>query len=238
MIHCAKCSYTHNPETALHCVNCGSPLTRRGDTLKDQLPQAAAEARGRFADTLPKDLPRYEHGEAKPTERQTVHTRWAETELPEPPQRGRTIYAGPPPETVTTPSSGPQGKVQAGSSNPDPGAKRKIVGVLITYSWQDSGQIFPVYEGRNLIGRDPALSDICIPHDTTLSSVNTSISYRLPRLQFLIADKDSMSGTDVDSKPVDTEFVPLRNYAKIRTGSTHWTFVSIQPPAGDSVLDG
>jgi hypothetical protein len=23
--------------------------------------------------------------------------------------------------------------------------------------------------------------------------------------------------------------VPLRNYAKIRTGSTHWTFIAIEP---------
>jgi hypothetical protein len=40
-----------------------------------------------------------------------------------------------------------------------------------------------------------------------------------------------MSGTDVDGEPIEQEFVPLRNYAKIRTGSTYWTFVCIQPPS-------
>ncbi len=40
-----------------------------------------------------------------------------------------------------------------------------------------------------------------------------------------------MSGTDVDGEPIETEVVPLRNYAKIRTGSTFWTFVSVQPPS-------
>jgi hypothetical protein len=102
------------------------------------------------------------------------------------------------------------------------------VGVLITYSWHEQGQVFPVLEGRNLIGRDPSQSDICIPQDATLSAVNSFITYRG---QFIIGDKVSMSGTDVDGKAIVTEFVPLRNYASIRTGSTHWTFVAIQPPA-------
>ena len=108
----------------------------------------------------------------------------------------------------------------------DPG--RKIVGVLITYSWQESGQVFPILEGRNLIGKDPDQCDIAIPQDATLSAVNSFITYRR---HFLIGDKVSMSGTDVDGEPIETEFVPLRNYAKIRTGSTYWTFVSVQPPA-------
>ncbi len=127
--------------------------------------------------------------------------------------------------------SPPRTPLASGSRRPqtvavDPG--RKIVGVLITYSWQESGQVFPVLEGRNLIGKDPDQCDICIPQDATLSAVNSFITYRR---HFLIGDKVSMSGTDVDGEPIEQEFVPLRNYAKIRTGSTYWTFVCIQPPS-------
>ena len=104
--------------------------------------------------------------------------------------------------------------------------------------WGESITQFPeanfaakaIVEGMapNLIGKDPDQCDIAIPQDATLSAVNSFITYRR---NFLIGDKVSMSGTDVDGEPIETEFVPLRNYAKIRTGSTYWTFVSVQPPA-------
>jgi hypothetical protein len=107
-------------------------------------------------------------------------------------------------------------------------AARKIVGVLVTYSWRDQGQIFPVLEGRNRIGSDPNECDIAIPQDDTLSKINSHIVFRKT---FTIGDEVSMGGTDVDGEPVETAFVPLHNYARIRTGSTHWTFIAIQPPA-------
>jgi len=125
----------------------------------------------------------------------------------------------------TPPQVSPSGPRRPQTVSVDP--SRKIVGVLITYSWQDQGQVFPVLEGRNLIGKDPNQCDICIPQDQTLSAVNTFITYRR---NFIIGDKVSMSGTDVNGEPIETEFVPLHNYAKIRTGSTYWTFVAIQPP--------
>ena len=153
--------------------------------------------------------------------------------------RRRTVFAGSAPSGETPVAGFSSGQAPSVGRTPlangpkrpqtiavDP--SRKIVGVLITYSWQESGQVFPVLEGRNLIGKDPDQCDICIPQDATLSAVNSFITYRK---HFLIGDKVSMSGTDVDGEPIETEFVPLRNYAKIRTGSTYWTFVCIQPPA-------
>jgi hypothetical protein len=110
-------------------------------------------------------------------------------------------------------------------------AARKIVGVLVTYSWSDQGQIFPVLEGRNRIGSDPIQCDIAVPQDDTLSAVNSHIVFRK---NFTIGDDVSMGGTDMDGEPVETAFVPLRNYARIRTGSTHWTFIAIEPPAAEA----
>lgn len=109
-------------------------------------------------------------------------------------------------------------------------AARKIVGVLVTYSWSEQGQVFPVFEGRNRIGGDPAQCDISIPQDETLSAINSHIIFRK---NFTIGDDVSMGGTDVDGEPIETAFVPLRNYAKIRTGSTHWTFIAVEPPLAE-----
>jgi len=272
MIHCAKCSYGWNPDTATICVQCKSPLEsaggRRSDTLNEDMAQASGARRPTVADfnavppppppvpsfaapvyvppppPAPPPLPAYssrppEVAPAPPAPPPApVVPRWSDAApqgQADQAQRRRTVFAGVAPVAesaapISIPTPTP---VASGSRRPqtiavDPG--RKIVGVLITYSWQESGQVFPVLEGRNLIGKDPEQCDIAIPQDATLSAVNSFITYRR---HFLIGDRVSMSGTDVDGEPIETEFVPLRNYAKIRTGSTYWTFVSVQPPAAE-----
>lgn len=114
------------------------------------------------------------------------------------------------------------------------GDQRKIVGILITYTWRPEGQIFPVREGRNWIGRDPNQADIAIEQDETLSSVNSTIAFRT---KFMIGDKDSMGGTYVNGKAVEELSHPLPNYAKIRTGSTTWTFIAIDPPVDGTAAE-
>ena len=132
--------------------------------------------------------------------------------------------AAPPPSArrMTVYDSGAVARASAQSTQ----NTRKIVGVLVTYTWSDQGQIFPVLEGRNRIGSDPSQCDISVPQDDTLSAINSHILFRK---NFTIGDEVSMCGTDVDNEPIETAFVPLRNYARIRTGSTHWIFVAIQP---------
>ena len=39
-----------------------------------------------------------------------------------------------------------------------------------------------------------------------------------------------MGGTYVNGKAVEELSHPLPNYSKIRTGSTTWTFIAIEPP--------
>ena len=254
MIRCTKCNYGWNPDTATSCVQCKTPLVGTGMSQRsDTLGEASPKPEGMRNPTLAEGTP-YISQPSTPSVPQAPQT------PPIPPMpsmapaastgneqssqgsaqglRRQTVFAG-----TGNSDEAPTGNAGAASGrNPiplgtrrpqtiaiDPG--RKIVGVLITYSWQESGQVFPVLEGRNLIGKDPEQCDICIPQDATLSAVNSFITYRK---HFLIGDKVSMSGTDVDGEPIETEFVPLRNYAKIRTGSTYWTFVCIQPPAPGS----
>jgi hypothetical protein len=102
---------------------------------------------------------------------------------------------------------------------------RKILAILVTYSWNPAGQLFPVREGRNLIGRGEEC-EIRIAEDPVLSQVNSHITFRQ---NFVLGDMVSMSGTDLNGEPVEEQFRPLGNHAQIRTGSTHWTFVIIDP---------
>jgi len=109
--------------------------------------------------------------------------------------------------------------------------QRKIVAVLVSYTWKPEGECFPVREGRNWIGRNPD-AEVSLAYDPTLSAINTSIVCRDGK--FMITDKDSMGGTDLDGKTVWPEQVlPLSNYSRIRTGSTTWTFIVIEPPAAE-----
>jgi hypothetical protein len=119
----------------------------------------------------------------------------------------------------------------ADSSAPAPGtqttpaAVRKVIAILVTYSWKPEGQIFPVREGRNLIGRGPEC-DIHVPEDPMLSQVNSHITFRQ---NFVLGDMVSMSGTDLNGSPLEEQFRPLDNHAAIRTGSTRWHFVIVDP---------
>ena len=283
MIHCPKCNYGWNPDTATICVQCKTPLasadsSRRSDTLNEDLISGDSSRRSTIAEGIPSGppfgagiaapsappLPRWSDvapvisapnsapnpAPAAPVSRGSGESNSGQAISADPSLRRRTVFAGVPAEAAASgsglgaaPGSGSgsgsgRTPIASGSRRPQTVAvdpARKIVGVLITYSWQDSGQVFPVLEGRNLIGKDPDQCDICIPQDATLSAVNTFITYRR---HFIIGDKVSMSGTDVDGEPIETEFVTLRNYAKIRTGSTYWTFVSIQPPSAEDAPTG
>ncbi len=106
---------------------------------------------------------------------------------------------------------------------------RRVVAVLVTYSWRPQGQIFPVYEGRNYLGRDPDC-EICLDSDSQLSGHQSAIFYRGET--FEITDEKSMNGTFVNGKSVPLTGLPLDNNAVIVTGSTTWRFIII-PPVDD-----
>ena len=246
MIHCSQCSYAWNPDTASNCVQCKAPLparpeTRRAETQnetpKSENSRRQTVAEGIASGVAPPPVPLTPSKASEPPEPETPQPRWSESKVREErAERRRTVFAGTPvaqDSPAANSSAYTSGQRRPATASVDPA--RRIVGVLITYSWHEQGQIFPVLEGRNLIGKDPDQCDISIPQDATLSAVNSFITFRR---NFIIGDRVSMSGTDVDGEPIETEFVPLHNYAKIRTGSTHWTFVAIQPSTPDSGTGG
>ena len=162
-------------------------------------------------------------------------------ETPLPPRPIRAINA--PVPVPTQPGSPQPSRVRAhtefraipnlSSETPSVNRERKIVGVLVSYSWATEGRVYPVREGRNFIGREKDC-EISVPEDSTLSAHNSHITYRQ---NFVVGDLVSMTGTDVDGAPIEEQFRSLPNYATIRAGSTYFTFIAIKPQAAATTVE-
>jgi len=114
-------------------------------------------------------------------------------------------------------------------STPRPAAvTRKMVALLVTYSWREGGQVFPVFEGRNFIGSAEDC-EISLGSDPQMSGKHSTIIYRGGI--FLLDDANSMNGTFLEEDDV-LEKARLTNYSNIRTGATHWRFIIIDPLEG------
>ena len=111
---------------------------------------------------------------------------------------------------------------------------RRIVGILVTYSWRGEGQLFPIREGRNFLGSDPE-GDVALDLDDKLSGRHTVILYR--GRGFWINDADSMNGTFMNGECIE-EKARLPNHAEIRTGSTVWRFVALEQEEVDVAAKG
>lgn len=145
--------------------------------------------------------------------------------LPEPPvskvqRHDKTRFASPVLQQADEPA------VKGVSAPPvsEPGTRR-IVAVLVTYTWRPGGQVFPVREGRNYLGRGPDC-EICLPDDPQMSSRHATIIYR--GAHFMIDDEKSMNGTFVNGVSVD-EKQWLHNYSRVKTGATDWIFITVEP---------
>ena len=122
------------------------------------------------------------------------------------------------------------------------GSTRRIVGVLISYTWRPQGQLFPICEGRNFVGRAdisneavPRPCDIQIPQDTQMSAEHALILCRQGNYE--IIDQETTNGTFVNGTLLKANLsVELPNYAKVRTGATEWTFIKVDAPQGGEGL--
>jgi Double zinc ribbon len=236
---CAKCM-TPNIDTARVCQQCGSPLQQSGGktcpsgrhTMDPTWTECVYCRQENAGPSLPSPpplrTPTVFEGQ-KPTEvegrRTPLPPRRVNSPSPVPPPQS----AGPKPETPMRPRDRTVfGPVPSGGQAAPPVTKnRRIVGILITYSWNPEGKIFPILEGRNFIGRDQDC-EVSVPEDETMSGHNSHITYRQ---SFVVGDLVSMTGTDLDGAPIEEQFHSLGNYATIRAGSTYFTFIAVKPPA-------
>ena len=125
------------------------------------------------------------------------------------------------------PGYGPGGHVGEGET-------RRIVGVLISYTWKPEGDLYAVREGRNYIGRDKISSDpyhrycdVMIPDDDRMSGTHALILCRHGNYE--IIDQEASNGTFLNSEMLMANTsTKLTNYAEIKTGNTLWTFIKIE----------
>ena len=115
------------------------------------------------------------------------------------------------------------------------GDTRRIVGALITSTWDPAGELFPVKEGKNFIGAGEVhsdashqLCDILISRDARMSAEHALILCRHGRYE--IYDQQSSNGTFLGNEMIPMNGTELPNNAVITTGYTSWSFVKLAPP--------
>jgi len=252
---CLRCG-TENPDTERFCKDCASPLQQSGGKTcpsgkhtMDPTWTECAYCKQENAMPSPNPAPpvRYatmvEGGAQAPRGGQPRPATYKEdTPLPPRPPRAVNPASGPPAapqsrgraHTEYRPISGTTSESGAVTpAAPATARERKIVGVLVSYSWASEGQIFPLREGRNFIGRDNDC-EVHVPEDQTMSGRNSHITFRQ---NFVVGDLVSMTGTDVDGVPIEEQFRSLPNYSTIRAGSTYFTFIAIKPPGSVAAVE-
>ncbi|HME38788.1 MAG TPA: FHA domain-containing protein [Steroidobacteraceae bacterium] len=124
--------------------------------------------------------------------------------------------------------------------SPERADGRRLTGVLVTFSWRREGELFPLFEGKNLIGSGGTAADrrcdVRITKDSTLSREHALI--RCLGDGYEIFDQKSENGTFMDDEPVPVHGMPLPDRSRIKTGATVWTFISIKSPAREKRTRG
>ena len=97
---------------------------------------------------------------------------------------------------------------------------RKLVGWLVTYSFDELGVDFKLYEGRNIIGRD-ADCNITV-NDGRMSGRHAVLLFRANK--YSLTDSQSSHGTFVNDEDIELEPRYLQDGDIIRMGSTVFKF--------------
>lgn len=244
---CPKCK-TENRDQAKFCMSCNTPLTSNTpvrycpsgrhpmDPGWETCPYCAASDAWT---TRPSNQPAGAQAEPPPLPGQRQPT-MVEGAAPSPPPPPRPAAAAPPPRPVPPPpppppaggGAGRRKTVYATENEGGPAVSpgmRRIVAVLVTYTWRADGELFAVREGRNYLGSSPEC-EIHLASDPQMSSRHATILYR--GKDFWIDDEKSMNGTYVNGEIIE-EKQRVPDHATIKTGATVWHFVILAPGDGE-----
>ena len=101
-------------------------------------------------------------------------------------------------------------------------SRRKLVGWLVSFTNDPMGEDYRLYEGKNVIGRDPRVQ-ITI-QDSAISATHATI--RFLRGKFAIKDEMSSHGTLVNGEDIELNAVYLNDGDLIEVGHTTLKFRS------------
>lgn len=122
---------------------------------------------------------------------------------------------------INRPPSGSHEPIGAGRSLEVPAdAPRVLVGFLVSFDNLELGQYWPIHQGRNVVGRQGATSNVQIElaHPTT-SSVHAVLLALGPPGRVLVEDNHSTNGTFVNENPLAAgQRWELRDGDRVRFG--------------------
>ena len=95
-------------------------------------------------------------------------------------------------------------------------SRRKLVGWLVSYTLDEMGVDFKLYEGKNVLGRNSACQ-IAI-QDPAVSGEHATILFRNGK--YSIKDNQSTSGTFVNEEDIELDAIYLKDGDVIRVGKT------------------
>jgi hypothetical protein len=98
---------------------------------------------------------------------------------------------------------------------------RRLVGWLVTYSFDKMGVDFKLYEGRNIIGRDMDCN-ITVASDGLMSGKHATLLFRVDK--YILKDELSSHGTFVNDVDIADEHYHLQDGDIIRLGKTVFKF--------------
>lgn len=105
------------------------------------------------------------------------------------------------------------------------GNNRQLVGMLVSFTHNSLGEIYKLYEGKNIIGRS-AKCDIAFEKDSNISSQHLLILYREAEGIYWAVDQNSSNGTYINGNFVGDR-VKLASNDIIVIGGTKLLFIAI-----------
>lgn len=112
-----------------------------------------------------------------------------------------------------------------GVQNPDGG--RRVAGVLISYSNNPAGEVYKVYEGKNVIGKSNEC-DIAFSNDEFMSRNHLLIQYIEAKGTFRAADQGSSNGTYINGQVyVLGDVIEIKTNDVIVLGKTKFVFLAV-----------
>jgi len=98
---------------------------------------------------------------------------------------------------------------------------RKLVGWLVSYTLDDMGYDFRIYEGKNVIGSNPG-NEVSVLQDNSVSGKHATLLFR--NNKFLLRDEFSTNGTYLNDIIVEKETPEIKDGDIIKVGNTIFKF--------------
>ena len=116
----------------------------------------------------------------------------------------------------------PDGGAQAGAADNN---YRKVIGLLVTYSGNPAGDIYNIYEGKNIVGSAPTDS-VAIVGDKNMSRGHLTILKQPGGSKFWANDNMSSNGSYINGRLIE-EKTELHSGDVIVLGATKFVFLAI-----------